>query len=532
MAYIAPNSTVQYFSNVNLSPSYENSVYFATAQNKDSDFSNMGPLATESSVSYVYKDRNSFRSSLPISTLINARYMRFRNTSFENKWFYAFITSVDYINNNLTEVSFEIDDLMTWMGTFTLSPCLVVREHTSSDNPYEHLVEENLPTGDYTLSGYETINIDSDPQLVLSIARSSTGSTATGSTGHYKGNIVSGAEYRKYNISPTGATDLQTDIDALITANQKDAMISAQIVFGKMAPVTASAALEGLTPMANFTGNHPSTDFTFDGYTPKNKKLYNYPYCLMSLFNSEGSETEFRYEFFNNHVPHFYVFGIAADVPEMAAIPTQYKNSGIAYLSDQMLVMKQFPQASISVDQFRAYVAQMTTGGGWVSVLGNIAKTAIGGASAGMATGGPIGAAAGGIGGAAASFAGEALNIMQDSIEFSSLPNAVKGSANSNILMGINNKKFVIYHRRITGEYAKSIDDYFTAYGYRVNKVKTPSMYNRQRFTYVQTYNCNVVGPIPASAARTIENIFNKGCRFFVNIADVGNLSLQNNPLS
>ena len=530
MAYVVPNSTVQYFNNVNLSPNYENSLYFATTANKDSAFGALTPIATESSVSYVYKDKPVFRSALPMSTLINARYMRFKNTSFENKWFYAFITRVEYVNNGLTEVTFEIDDLVTWMGSFGISPCLVVREHTATDQPYEHLIDEDLPTGDYTLSGYETIAINSDPQLVLSIARNSTGTDATGAVGQYKGNLVSGAEYRKYDISPSGKAALETDIDALITKNQKDAMISAQIVFGKMAPVAASAALEELTPMANFTGNHASTDFTFDGYTPVNKKLYQYPYCVMSLYNSEGSEQEFRYEFFNNHVAHFYVFGIAADVPEMAAIPTQYKNSGIAYLTDQMMIMKQWPQASLSVDQFKAYVAQMTSGGGWISVAGKIAKTAIGGATAGLAAGGPLGAAVGAAGGIATSAAGEALGIIEQAVKYDSMPDAVQGTANSNILMGINDKKFVIYHRRITGDYAKTIDDFFTAYGYKVNKVKTPNLANRPRFTFVQTHKSAVYGPIPASAARNIENILDRGCRFWRNIADIGNLSLSNTP--
>lgn len=530
MAYIVPNSTVEYFGNINLSPNYENSLYFNTVQNKDSAFGALTPLATENAVSYVYKDQPVFRSALPIATLISARYMRFKNTSFENKWFYAFITRVEYVNNGLTEITYEIDDLITWMGSFGISPCLVLREHTATDQPYEHLIEENLPTGDYTLSGYETIGIASDPQLVLSIARNSTGSDATGAVGQYKGNIVSGAEYRHYDISPSGAAALETDIDALIQKTQKDAMISAQIVFGKMCPVAASAALEALTPMANFTGQHASTDYTFDGYTPKNKKLYNYPYCVMSLFNGEGSEQEFRYEFFNNHVPHFYVFGIAADVPEMAAIPTQYKNSGIAYVEDQMMVMKQWPQASIAVDQFKAYVAQMTSGGGWISVLGKIAKTTLGGAAAGLATGGVIGGAIGAAGGLVTSSAGEALGIIQDAVKYEALPDAVQGSANSNILMGINDKKFVIYHRRITGDYAKTIDDYFTAYGYRVNKVKTPNLANRPKFTYVQTYKSAVYGSIPASAARHIEQILDRGCRFFRNISEVGNLSLTNTP--
>ena len=518
--YIIPDSTVQYFRNVNLSPGYENTCFFASKTAKDAAFDALVTVAlTESSVSYVYKDRAAFRSALPISTLYNVRYMRFKNTSFENKWFYAFVTSVDYINNGLTEVTFEIDELMTWMGEFTLEPCLVLREHTATDNAYEHLIEEDLPHGDYVLAAREEIATNTDPQLVLSVARSS---STVGAVGQYKGNILAGAEYKKYDISPSGKALLETDIDALITAYQKDAMISAQIVYGAMCPEPATVALQTLPILNNYQGAYKPDDSTIGSYTPKNKKLYSYPYAVMSVFNSEGSEQEFRYEFFSNHYAHFYLFGIAADSPEMAILPTGYKGSGITYLEDQMMVMKQWPQASIAVDQYKAWVAQMTSGGGWVSVAGKVGSAIASGAAAG----GLLGAAIGGAG----SLAGEALNLIQEKIKYDALPDAVQGTANSSILMGINDKKFVIFHRRITEEYARIIDDYFTAFGYRVNVVKTPSMNNRPKFTYVQTYKCSVAGAIPASSARTIEKIFDKGCRFFKSLSEVGDLTLNNAP--
>lgn len=524
--YIAPNSTVQYFKNVNLSPGYENSLYFATTAAKDAAFDALAAqILTETAVSYVYKDRPAFRSALPIAALYNVRYMRFKNTSFEGKWFYAFVTSVDYVNNGLTEISFELDEMLTWMGGFSIKPCLVLREHTATDNPYEHLVEEDLPTGDYVLAAREEVATNSDPQLVLSVARSS---DTVGAVGHYKGNLLSGAEYRKYNISPTGQTDLETDIDDLITAYQKDAMISAQVVFGVMCPQQATQALETLPVLNNFTGTYKPDGHTIGGYTPKNKKLYNYPYCLMSVFNSEGSEQEFRYEFFDDHYAHFYLFGIAADAPEMAILPLHYKNSGISYVEDQMMIMKQWPQASIAVDQYKAWVAQMTSGGGWVSIAGKVGKAAAsiaGGALVGGVAGGAVAAA-----GSAAGLAGEALNLLEQKIKYDAMPDSVQGTANSSIMMGINNKKFVIFHREITPEYARTIDDYFTAFGYRVNQVKVPSLANRPVFTYVQTFKSLVSGQLPAESARKIESILDGGCRFWRNIADIGDLTLNNAP--
>jgi hypothetical protein len=169
----------------------------------------------------------------------------------------------------------------------------------------------------------------------------------------------------------------------------------------------------------------------------------------------------------------------------------------------------------------------MTSGGGWVSIAGKIAKTAaaIGG---GFIAGGPIGAVA--AAGSAAGLAGEAMSLIEDKIKYDAMPDAVQGTANSSILMGINQKKFIIYHRRITEQYARVIDDYFTAYGYRVNIVKTPSMANRPAFTFLQTYKSSVAGSLPASAARKIEEILDHGCRFWRDISQIGDLTVSNAP--
>ena len=524
MAYVAPSGRVEYFGDIGLSPNYDNALYFASTADKDQAFDGLARLGYEDNVSYVYKDRSAFRSALPISTLINCGYIRFRNPMFENKWFYAFVTSVDYINNGCTEISFELDELMSWMGSFSLGQCLVVREHTTTDNYYEHLIEEDLPTGDYTLCGESKLQPDNwGPVLILSVARVS---NTVGAVGQYKGNILSGAVYEKYDISPTGLTDLQTRIDGLITDQKEDAMISAQIVFGAMAPEATETAADPLPIIKNWVGQYRGYEYAgaFGGYVPKNKKLYNYPYRLMSVSNGEGTEIEFRYEFFSDHRPHFYMFGIAADNPELAIIPTQYKGSGVEYVPDEMLVMRQWPQASIAVDQYKAWVAQMTSGGGWVSVVGSIAS-AVGGAALSALTGNPLSLASTGM-----SLVDKASSLLADRMHYKAMPDAVQGTANSNILMGINNKDFRIYHRTITADYAREIDDYFSAYGYRVNVVKTPSLDNRPYWTFVQTSGAIVRGSLPASAARNIENILNRGCRFWKSIAKLGNMSLDNSP--
>ena len=210
--------------------------------------------------------------------------------------------------------------------------------------------------------------------------------------------------------------------------------------------------------------------------------------------------------------------------------------------------MKQFPQASMAIDQYKAYVAQMTSGGGYTRIAGKIVGEVI---DTGINIGtGMVGAMnqkrltpalnkkrrqvitsneiASDVGeglGLAGSMVTTAINLLADKQYYQSIPDAVLGTANSCLMMGINNKFFKVFHKSITAEYAKVIDNFFTMYGYRVNLVKTPIMNNhRKYFTYVKTSGCNVHGNLPASDARLIEEMFDRGTRFWtteaINIGD------------
>ena len=109
------------------------------------------------------------------------------------------------------------------------------------------------------------------------------------------------------------------------------------------------------------------------------------------------------------------------------------------------------------------------------------------------------------------------------------MPDAVLGTANSDMMMAINQKYFRILHKSITADYAKIIDNFFNAYGYRVNKVDKPSMRNRPAFTYVKTSGCLVTGSLPAQAAKVIADRFDKGLRFWNgSAANIGDLNMAN----
>ena len=87
---------------------------------------------------------------------------------------------------------------------------------------------------------------------------------------------------------------------------------------------------------------------------------------------------------------------------------------------------------------------------------------------------------------------------------------------------------FLFYHRHITAQFARIIDEYFDMYGYALHRVAIPNVQARKRWTYVKTIGCAVVGTMPADDMRKIQQIFDNGVRFWRNPSEVGNYSLDN----
>ena len=53
------------------------------------------------------------------------------------------------------------------------------------------------------------------------------------------------------------------------------------------------------------------------------------------------------------------------------------------------------------------------------------------------------------------------------------------------------------YKMTIKQEYARIIDNWFTMYGYKVNRLATPNIHKRSNWDYIKTIQVNLEGNIP-----------------------------------
>lgn len=573
MAYIEPNTNITFYKSTNLSMSFENSLYFSSTSAKDDYWTNATEYicARANKCSYQRLNRGTIRVEIPIATLYQADYMRFKNNSFENKFFYAFVTSVNYVNNVTTEVNFMLDPLMTWMGEFGLGQCLVLREHSRTDNVGDSLTDEGLQLGDYTIDHVYSLpkGVDyNDYRIVIAYADENARGGLYG--GVYSGTVI--------DYCPTPEIANST-IDELVENNLADNITGIFMIPGYLAGND-----DGVYDLS-FTFDKGNDDF--DGYVPRNNKLFTYPYHKIVVANNTGDEQTYRAEFFTktNEKLKFRVYATINESANMILIPQNYKGTGDNY--EEILTMATFPMCSWNYDSYKAWLAQYNayfpqamdmveiqnsartarvstanTASSYTTAMNAIASPILGALSGLMGHGsgqssvqnsagqGMFGGMLSGVGNAWNTYNTNKMNSLtatsdnaidleskaREGMMYNSVipttPQVLKGKATPNALFSCGALMgFRVYDKKIQSQFARSIDDYFTMYGYTLNQVTTPSMNNRKFYTYVKTSGCNLGGSLPSDDARAIENIFDTGVRFWKDLNDIGNYNLVNTPL-
>lgn len=549
MAYIPPNSTVEIFGDLGLSPTHDDTLYFASTGAKDSYFSALTKLGTYSNLSYSRRNRGVIRIQAPMATLVGASYMRFKNTSFENKWFYAFVTGVEYVNNVTTDIYFEIDVIMTWMGAFTLGQCYVERQHVTNDNIGANIADEGLKCGEYVCEGSSTTALFGTYYVCVykAVPASDDDVTKDQTLGFTYAALTQGTysalEIAYFPLTIAGIGGLRTAITELTKDNRAD-----EIVMLRLVPYYFCDFANGDIVSVPFTVEKPYT--SVGEYVPRNNKLYCYPYKYLEVINCEGSENNYKYEYFNT-LPDATSTGYAsfniegtADTPEVniMCIPSNY--IGKQYDYENAITMQNFPTIAWNVDGYKAYIAQRDS-----TLFGDIGASALTGALSGAVHGGVagsvmpiIGTGIGAIGGAITGGLGSLIsasrgvisdieNDLAKGILPTRFPAETRGTLSANLLAQSREKNFYFRKMCITKNYASMIDDYFTMYGYAVRNTLTPNMNARPNFTYVKTKGCIVHCNCPAEDARAIEEMFDNGIRFWKNHNNIGNYNLPNAPV-
>lgn len=531
---------------------YHDTVIF---KNKTEQATYHNNLYNDSISKYTFSQMRKFRIGEnivikgEIEDIQKCNYLSYNSNGFV---YYAFVNSVNWINENLISISYDIDVLQTYMfnclidestGKSKISECLVEREHVSNDAYFANLEPENIKVNgtycvkrlnifEYLNSPIGTISPSTDNKtawVYLVFAKNKNLDKPQSDTAYYSpvediGYIKSAiaiyiVERDSLNLFLQSIYDNNRDINSIIAICPipRDFFdVDSKTNKLKLKNFKNALPLSFTLPTMLKTGN----------ISVKNKKCYNSEFLKMTVLNTSNGNSEINIndlqragnqqgslrvnlKIYLSPSPYGAFVITDSDIDSWISENT-FTNSGTLVTSAQL------PAIPIISDTYENWVRTRSEAVNLALVSSTIQTLLSGlGAVAGIATGNAVAGVGLGISAVKAG-AGLVENVLSKNIE----EKTAKTSSNNIICVSSNG--FDIYNCNFpiivitvpNKEDMKRVDDYFQAFGYKINQIKKPDIFTRKKWNFLKTNNSKVIGDCPHAYSQRIDEILNSGIRF------------------
>ena len=557
-----PETVVRLLSNVPLSLNETNQLWFDSVTAQTSYFS--GKVArTFNEFTYQRKERNYIAVPINAELLYNCNYLMFQNSNYAKKWFYAYITDIQYVNPNTAWVFYQIDPFQTWLEQIHFKQSFVEREHTTryeNGVPVINTIEEGLNYGnEYKIVSDTSYKNYGDTVFILVTAKDYLHKLPQGLVRPFPediGNVPQGFFNYIFPISLTGyrswqykGTNLLSWAEFYNKLNTEKSYIGKVVSLTLLDFVPLNVRMDNLnaniTNMNNVTLYNARDDLGLTGSilyvkggtfstgelncgnkyagfpTYTESKLLMYPYSYTKVTDMQGNEFDIKNEYITGQDLNFSVRGSIAPQVKTAYEVVNYKGKtnllgGIINNNvSSMAIIDDYTAAYLQGNQNTLMTGAAVNAVS--SVVGTVGNLALGNVA------GAVGSGVGGI--------TEILQLNAKMKDIDNHPSNLRNQGNNynfdfaNRYTGIRVIKYTL-----TDEYRDTLTDYFKMFGYKVNRVKIPNLHTRQSWNYVKTVDCTIVGNMPQDDLNSIKQMFNKGITLWHN-TDVGNYRLPNNEI-
>lgn len=554
---IGPSTTVRVCQSIPLDNTYTDTILFTSKSAQESYFASK-TKKVYSGLTYQRLASNSSTWAIFLEDVADyfydCNYLCFQNGGFGNKWLYAFISDILYINENCTAITFEIDVMQTWLFDFEIKKSFIERMHVSDDTISRNVVEEDLnfmqryeyykiePSG---LFGGTSSDLSKDYSSVVLIATSEDCDQEDEvRPGEMIQNTYQGLKYIAFPIYQNPSACLEALNEWLKKMNESGKAGAINSI--SMVPATGlsmvpedgwkykAEVIDGVIREKSYKINYTNLD---DDYVPKNNKLFCWPYHFFTITTMDGQSYDFKYEDIiesdpipgNAEMKFSFKFAFGPN-PTYFMFPQYYMKHENNI--DYGVKLTGFPQCNWNFGVWENYYAQQDTNialSMLASALGSVSSASgsvVSGAGSkkglGVETGLAIAQAGlGTLQAGLSTFGG--LSVVK------SQPDQSKGANNvGGVNYNIETMDFWIIHKRLHWGYVVKIDDYFTKFGYRVNSTGVPNLHTRKYWNYLKLDQPSVTGNMPVGDMRMIKQILSNGITFW-HTTDVGNYDLNNN---
>lgn len=523
-----------------------------------------------------------------IEAIRSYNYVMYKNKQYSNKWFYAFITGMQYESNTCTGVQIKTDVFQTYMFEYELKESYILRETVDDDTYGKHLIGESFDLGDYILKSidYESFVTNSQNYTNKSACIVIQCSERLGvvynnqqyETEYDDMYIIGGLPqgcwyYMYYNTSEqlNAVRELKKYLDSIGKGNAiiNIFLVPQQVIDTKYGILRLYDREGNLSN--NFVSCYVASGNTYlpkyimdktierpttfgkgsNTFTPRNNKTLTYPYCYLLTTNNAGGAIDFHYEDFNGN-PRFRAIGTLSVNASFALLPSNSKKSANPEygFTTETLQGSPLPTLSWDSDYYLNWVAQnkgmndLAQGeafermffGAIDNFASSLAGFGIGNFDPNIYDAIPLAGynATQGLMSGIINNVYTGKRIEEQNKVANSVPNTVKGNLGAGDLtyslastdIGF---KFMKFEVRV--EIARKVDRYFDMYGYRVNEIKVPNTKTRRYWNYLETQNVNLTGDIPQEALSELKAIYNAGITIWHDPSNFLNYDLVNSIL-
>ena len=563
---VGPSGKITLYEDIPFSNNYSHSIYFEKQSYKKAYFDahkiDGGELDNQN---YVKTENGKIRVQRDANKIQNACYMSWENPNINKAVSggtevhqadicYAFITDITFISPVVSEITYEIDVIQTYVicpGTIDtdrieLQNCLIERRHYASckTNPTVNLEPESIPITKKLVSNASKSNTDNkllgegfNTLLVFTkdyIDYNEQYATDSDSIAAWFG-MKAGGLLQGLFIEVVKASDRQRFLEYVLTKpNKAEAIVSIVAVPDTLVDATSNdiLLLANNNRYEHDTGSVNLSNWNegMDGIISEkiiNKKLFTSPYN--TLLMTDGTQTkELEFEYIGTYQANMdatveleYTTVLSCQPnAQIQFLIKNYGRSGVTpnYNLQASFLLSDLQKVPWSSDSFANWL-----GNNGVQTGVNTLTNMLSGAGGGFAVGGIPGA----VGGAVLGLGTGIVNSIGSAGQAAVKPPILQGSCSANPLMAVGEYDVHLYRSCLSHEDVERIDDYFTMFGYACNRIGNPidSMVpaiNALGFCYIKTAGCLALGKGPASYLRKVEDIFNKGITFWDQIR-VGN---------
>lgn len=569
MSVLRPISEIRLYKCPALSPTYRDSYYFkgadadARKSAQEAFFNTLNAKTlNESQVTRI--SNNQVKVPYPVAELREYNYMAIVNQKYDetegddpsDRIYYCFIMNAEYVSNMCTLITFKVDVIQTYICDAYIRESFVERCHADSDNMFEHRELEPFTVSNYTVD--ETLFREVDFYAILGIVANTQLDLDNDGTEEY---TVPASVFRfgfdnttTEEVVPVDGSYYIFRLNSSITPNDYVAWTN---FMRALQAKTDSVFDFFIAPKESFTRNFssvignripevlygqaeddwdiysviPTASDDISGYTPVNKKLYNYPFTMIKIIASSGGSIELKSEEFNsleddNPSANCRLEGGWFGGGALTLYPKKYEINDDVANRNYALPLTGFPVCPYKTDFYKQYMANKLGADVTQSSINAVASlVGVGLASVAAPALVPI---------MGIHAAGTVLNsfgtVIGDKIEASKKPNQMLNNNNSPNT-SLHNNKFGYTAQRLSlsKPEAEVLDNYFTMFGYSLNKTINIRDYmensKRSKFFYIKTMGFNVQGNMPCTYKTEFDDIFNNGITFWKTTATVGEYS-------